>query len=174
MIRKSCFMISPFKENKIWFSLTRCLHVKSVRYVFWQWGIQFRPFVDIGFAKNAWQKHWVRYHLPCFYVRFFKIIGIMYFKVDHTEISRKRSDARSTSDMILCVFARLPNFDWLTRFKSTWEIMNAYPGNETICLRKLRSIKIKIVLTQRRWLIVYIYRAAKNSFMKNSEIILNT
>ena len=98
----------------------------------------------------------------------------MYFKVDHTEISRKRSDAHSTSDMILCVFARLPNFHWLTRFKSTWEIMNAYPGNETICLRKLRSIKIKIVLTQRRWLVVYIYRAAKNSFMKNSEIILNT
>ena len=24
--------------------------------------------IQIGFAKNAWQKHWVRYHLPCFYL----------------------------------------------------------------------------------------------------------
>ena len=88
MIRKSCLMISPFKEDMIFFLSSRRLHVKSVQYVFWRWGIQFRPFVDIGFPKNAWHIHWGSFHLPCFYVPFLKRIGIMYFNVDHTQICR--------------------------------------------------------------------------------------
>ena len=88
MIRKSCLMISPFKEDMIFFLLSRRLLVKSVQYVFWRWGIQFRPLVDIGFAKNAWHIHWGSFHLRCFYVPFLKRIGIMYFNVDQTEICR--------------------------------------------------------------------------------------
>ena len=48
-------------------------------------------------------------------------------------------------DIIYLAFIYIPFFK--TRLKSTWEIMNAYSGNETICLGKLSSIKIKIVLT---------------------------